>query len=76
MPADLPEGVAQQLMTSQVSGALQTAGDSRNVASLSSQTLQAGMVSAQNSLALTVTGRTVSAVVATPIASPTEQAKP
>ncbi len=73
--ADLPAGVSEQLMTSQVQSSLQVANDSRAVASLSSQTLQAGMTSAQNNLALTVAGRTVSGVIATPIASPTEQAK-
>lgn len=72
--ADIPANVAEQVLTSQVQNALQTASDSRNVASLASQTLQAGMVSAQNSLALTVTGRTVSGVNGTALAGPTDKA--
>ena len=71
---DLAENVAQNILTVVVAGANQTAQDSRNLSSLASGALQAGIQMAQNTLALTVAGRTVSGVVATPIASPTEKA--
>lgn len=71
--ADLPENVAQQLMTSQVQSALQTASTSRDNASLFAQTLSAGAVATQNQLGMTVVGRTVSGVNATPLAGPTDK---
>ena len=74
-PIDLPSNVASAMLTESIGSVTQTARNSRDVASLASGALQAGIQMGQNTLALTVAGRTVSGVVATPIAGPTEQIK-
>jgi hypothetical protein len=71
--ADIPASASELLMTSHVQGALQTASDSRNNASLFSQTLAAGAVATQNLLGTTIAGRTVSGVNATPLAGPVDK---
>lgn len=74
-PIDIPSNVAAAMLTESIGSVTQTARNSRDVASLNSGTLQAGIVATQNLLGVTVVSRSVSGVIATPIAGPTEQAK-
>lgn len=74
-PIDLPSNVAAAFLASSVASVGQTASNSRDVASLASGALQAGIVGSQNLLGATVISRSVSGVIATPIAGPTDPGK-
>ena len=74
-PIDLPSNVAAAFLASSVASVGQTASNSRDVASLASGTLQAGIVATQNLLGTTTVSRAVSGVIATPIAGPTDSGK-
>lgn len=70
---DLPESVAQQMMT-ETAGNIQAANlQARSIFALASGALQAGIAKTHNELG-PVESRAVGAVMATPIASPTTQA--
>jgi len=72
MPADLPEAVANQLMTETVGNIQSANASSRNVATLANGVLQAAMARNFDELGV-IESRATSGVMATPIASPTTQ---
>ena len=75
MPADLPEAVANQLMTETVGNIQSANASARNVATLANGVLQAAMARNFDELG-TIESRANSGVIATPVASPATQAGP
>lgn len=73
MSADLPPGVAAQLMTETVGNISANNRDGRNVGTLAAGVLQAAMARNFDELG-TIESRANSGVIATPVAGPTTQA--
>lgn len=67
---DLPESVASQLLTETVGNIQATNNNGRNIANIAMGSLQAGVAKTHNEMG-TEESRSISGVLATPVAAPT-----